>query len=119
MGSVAFQRTSDGKYGGIRKGGLRSFRSEDRLHQRSAPNVRGLRLRGDGCGGATIPDIGILASTDILAIDQASIDLVWAKPENEKHDLVERIESRHGLRQLSYMKELGMGTDQYRIIRVD
>ena len=67
----------------------------------------------------TIPDIGILASTDILAIDQASIDLVWAKPENEKHDLVERIESRHGLRQLSYMKELGMGTDKYRIIRVD
>ncbi len=67
----------------------------------------------------TIPDIGILASTDILAIDQASIDLVWAKPENEKHDLVERIESHRGLRQLSYMKELGMGTDKYRIIRVD
>ena len=44
---------------------------------------------------------------------------MWAKPENEKHDLVERIESRHGLRQLSYMKELGMGMDKYRIIRVD
>ena len=74
---------------------------------------------GTSAAEPTIPDIGILASTDILAIDQASIDMVWAKPENEKHDLVERIESRHGLRQLSYMKELGMGTDKYRIIRVD
>ena len=74
---------------------------------------------GTAAAEPTIPDIGILASTDILAIDQASIDMVWAKPENEKHDLVERIESRHGLRQLSYMKELGMGTDKYRIIRVD
>ena len=74
---------------------------------------------GTAAAEPTIPDIGILASTDILAIDQASIDLVWAKPENEKHDLVERIESRRGLRQLSYMKELGMGTDKYRIIRVD
>ena len=62
-------------------------------------------------------DIGILASTDLLAIDQASIDLVYAAPKN--HDLVERIESRHGLRQLSYMKELKMGNDQYELISID
>lgn len=37
----------------------------------------------------TIPNIGILASTDLLAIDQASIDLVYAQPNNQ--DLVERI----------------------------
>lgn len=65
------------------------------------------------------PDIGILASTDILAIDQASVDLVYAlRPEDHK-DLVERIESRHGLRQLTYMKELGMGNDRYTLIDVD
>lgn len=64
----------------------------------------------------TIPDIGILASTDILAIDQASVDLVYGRPEKERRDLVERIESRHGLRQLSYMKELGMGNDKYELI---
>lgn len=64
----------------------------------------------------TTPDIGILASTDILAIDQASVDLVYALPEKQRHDLVERIESRGGLRQLSYMKELGMGHDQYELI---
>ena len=40
------------------------------------------------------------------------------KPE-ENHDLVERIESRHGLRQLSYMKELGMGNDRYVLIDLD
>ena len=66
-----------------------------------------------------IPDIGILASTDILAIDQASVDMVYAKPENEKHGLVERIESRHGLHQLDAMRKLKMGNDQYELISID
>lgn len=65
------------------------------------------------------PDIGILASTDILAIDQASVDLVYALRPKDHKDLVERIESRHGLRQLTYMKELGMGNDRYTLIDVD
>lgn len=64
----------------------------------------------------TIPDIGMLASADLLAIDQASIDLVYAKPERDRHDLVERIESREGLRQLSYMQELKMGNARYKIL---
>ena len=53
---------------------------------------------GVGAAEPTIPDIGIVASTDLLAVDQASIDLVYARPQTENHDLVERIESRHGLR---------------------
>ena len=65
------------------------------------------------------PNVGILSSTDILALDQACIDLVYAMTEAEHHDLVERIESRHGLRQLSYMKELGMGNDRYVLIDLD
>lgn len=65
------------------------------------------------------PNIGILASRDILAADQASVDLVYALKESDRHDLVERIESRHGLRQLSYMKELGMGCDRYRLLDID
>ncbi len=65
------------------------------------------------------PNVGILSSTDILAIDQACIDLVYAMTEAEHHDLVERIETRHGLRQLSYMKELGMGNDRYVLIDLD
>ena len=65
------------------------------------------------------PDIGIVASLDILAADQASIDLVYALKDQDKKCLVERIESRHGLRQLSYMKEMGMGNDRYVLIDID
>ena len=75
------------------------------------------------CAGAraaepTIGDIGILASTDILAIDQASVDLVYNKPGGDNKDLIERIESREGLRQLSYMRELKMGNPNYELINV-
>lgn len=75
----------------------------------------------EGVGAAPVvtPNIGILASLDILAVDQASVDLVYALGEHDRHALVERIESRHGLRQLSYMKELGMGNDKYRLIDLD
>ena len=45
-------------------------------------------------------NLGILASSDILAVEQASIDMVYKLPEAELHDLKERIESRQGLRQL-------------------
>ena len=51
----------------------------------------------------TIADIGICASTDILAIDQACCDLVYSALHGK--DLIERIETRQGLRQLSAMKE--------------
>lgn len=63
-------------------------------------------------------DLGIIASTDLLAVEQASIDMVYKLPEAELHDLRERIESRKGLRQLSYMKELKMGNDTYELITV-
>lgn len=65
------------------------------------------------------PNVGILGSLDILAVDKACIDIVYAMREDEHHDLVERIETRHGLRQLSYMKELGMGSDQYILVDLD
>ncbi len=64
----------------------------------------------------TCDDIGILGSTDILAIDKASVDLVYALPEEQRRDMVERIESRSGLHQLEYMKTLRMGNDQYELI---
>lgn len=65
----------------------------------------------------TIPDIGILASTDLLAIDQASVDLVFNHESNK--DLVERMTSRHGLRQLSGMAEKKMGNPQYELITIE
>lgn len=63
-----------------------------------------------------LPDLGILASTDILAVDQAAVDMIYALPKDVRAHMVERIESRSGLRQLSYMKEMGMGTDKYDLI---
>ena len=73
---------------------------------------------GRSAAEPTIGDIGILASTDILAIDQASVDLVYNKPGGDNKDLIERIESREGLRQLSYMRELKMGNPNYELINV-
>ena len=65
------------------------------------------------------PDIGIVASLDILAADSACVDLIYALPGDSGKAMIERIESRHGLRQLSYMKELGMGHDRYVLIDID
>lgn len=65
------------------------------------------------------PNVGILASTDICAIDTACVDLVYAMKEEDRKALVERMESRHGLRQLTYMHELGMGNNRYKLIDID
>lgn len=75
----------------------------------------------EGCAAMPVvtPNIGLVASTDILAADQASMDLVYALDETDHADLVERIQSRHGHRQLSYMKELGMGNDRYILVDID
>ena len=76
----------------------------------------------EGCLAEQVvtPNIGILASTDILAVDQACVDLIYAL--DEKTDgaaMRERIESRHGHRQLSYMQELEMGNRKYLLLDVD
>ena len=56
----------------------------------------------EGVGAAPVvtPNIGIVASTDILAADQASVDLVYALKDSDHKDLVERIESRTSPAQL-------------------
>ena len=74
---------------------------------------------GVGAAPVTTPNVGILGSVDILAADQASVDMIAAMAPNFRHDLIERIQTRHGYRQLSYMKELGMGNDRYILIDID
>ena len=74
---------------------------------------------GTAAAPVVTPNVGILASLDILAIDQACVDLVYAMKEEDRHALVERMETRHGLRQLTYMKELHMGNDKYKLIDID
>lgn len=65
-----------------------------------------------------VPDIGIFASLDLLAVEQASVDAVYDLGEASA-PLRERIESRHGLRQLSAMREIGLGSENYEIVDLD
>ena len=65
----------------------------------------------------TMADLGIAVSTDILAVDQACCDMVFAA--HDSHDMKERIETRHGLRQLSAMAEAKLGNPQYELIEID
>ncbi|MGL4987038.1 MAG: DUF362 domain-containing protein [Treponemataceae bacterium] len=58
-------------------------------------------------------DIGILASTDPLALDQACIDLVYKAKDN--NSLKERIESRNGLHTLSHGEKIGLGSRTYKL----
>ena len=65
------------------------------------------------------PNVSTFASTDIVAIDQASVDMVCVMKPEESRDLTERMTSRHGLRHVSYMKALGIGHDRYVLIDLD
>ena len=62
-------------------------------------------------------DIGILASTDPLAIDQAAIDLVYAMPDSGS--LIERIESRNGLHTLDAAEAVGLGSRAYNLVVIE
>ncbi|MDR1026864.1 MAG: DUF362 domain-containing protein [Rickettsiales bacterium] len=73
---------------------------------------------GVGAAPVKASDIGILASLDIVAIDRASVDLVYKLPEAEQHDLRERFESRDGLHQFAAMKALGLGSTDYELIEI-
>lgn len=61
-------------------------------------------------------DIGILASTDPVALDQACIDLVYAAPDSKS--LIDRIESRNGLLTLEHAEKIGLGSREYRLVSI-
>lgn len=62
-------------------------------------------------------DIGILASMDPVALDQACIDLVYAAPDGDS--FVQRIESRNGLLTLEHAEEIGLGSRTYELVSLD
>ena len=62
-------------------------------------------------------DIGILASTDPVALDQACIDLVYAAPDGES--LINRIESRNGIHTLEHAEQIGLGKRSYVLTSID
>ena len=74
---------------------------------------------GTSASPVVTPDIGILASRDIVALDQACVDLIFEMGEKYNKNFVERMTSRHAFRQLSYMQELGMGNVKYKLLDID
>ena len=64
----------------------------------------------------TMADIGILASLDPVALDRACVDLVYAAPDGA--DLVERIESRDGLRVFDHAVDIGLGSTDYELVEI-
>ena len=76
----------------------------------------------DCCAKAEDPkvrDIGILSSLDPVALDQACLDLVYQCEDPGKKDLIERIESRHGIHTIEAAAALGIGSREYELIDVD
>ena len=64
-------------------------------------------------------DIGILASLDPVALDKACTDLVRASDDHGKVHFIERIDSRHGMHTLDYGEQIGLGSQQYQLVRLD
>ena len=64
-------------------------------------------------------DIGILASTDPVALDQACLDLIYEQKDGDGASLVERIESRNGLHTLEHAEEIGLGSREYQLVSID
>ena len=62
-------------------------------------------------------DIGILASTDPVALDQACIDLVYQAPDSAS--LVARIERQNGIHTLEHAEEIGLGSRTYELVNID
>lgn len=63
-------------------------------------------------------DIGIFASTDPVAVDQACVDAVYRSPDEGKKDLIKRIESRNGIHTIEVAETLGLGSREYKIVEI-
>ena len=69
-----------------------------------------------------LKDVGILASTDPVALDQACLDIVFnIKPSegNDNGPLLERIASKHGTHIVEYAEQIGLGSKQYELVNID
>ena len=76
----------------------------------------------DCCAKAEDPcmkDIGILASTDPVAIDKACIDLIYNSSDEGKKHFIERVESRNGLHTIEAACALGVGSTEYELIEIN
>ena len=84
--------------------------------------MKNMSVDCDCCAVAEDPciaDIGILVSTDPIAIDQACVDLVYACSDPGKPHLIERIESRNGIHTIEAAAALGYGSREYKLVNVE
>ena len=84
--------------------------------------MKNISVDCDCDGNASDPcmkDIGILASLDPVAIDQACLDLVYNSNDPGRDKLIERIESRHGVHTIEAAYDLGVGNREYELIDLD
>jgi len=84
--------------------------------------MKNMSVDCDCCAVAEDPcmgDIGILVSLDPIAIDQACLDLVYASDDPGRDHLIERIESRTGVRTIEAAAALGYGSREYELVNVD
>lgn len=84
--------------------------------------MKNMSVDCDCCAVAEDPcmkDIGILISTDPIAIDQACLDLVYASDDPGKEHLIERIESRNGVHTIEAAEALGYGSRGYELIEIE
>lgn len=84
--------------------------------------MKNISVDCDCDGNASAPcmkDMGILASTDPIAVDQACLDMVYNSTDPGKDKLIERIESRHGVHTIEAADKLGFGTREYELIDLD
>ena len=97
------------------------------IHDRFAGKVayinvmKNMSVDCDCCAVAADPkigDIGILASLDPVAVDQACLDLVYQSDDPGKGDLIERIESLHGVHTVEAAADLGMGSREYELVEL-
>lgn len=84
--------------------------------------MKNLSVDCDCCAVAEDPcmqDVGVLASLDPIAIDQACIDLVYNSNDSGKNHFIERVERQNGIHTIESAEELGFGTREYELINVD
>ncbi len=84
--------------------------------------MKNISVDCDCNGHASAPcmkDIGILASLDPVAVDQACLDLVYNSEDPGKDELIERIESLHGVHTIEAAAELNVGSREYELIDLD
>lgn len=84
--------------------------------------MKNISVDCDCDGNAKAPcmkDMGILASVDPIAVDQACLDLVYGSDDPGKEKLIQRIESLHGVHTVEAADELGFGTREYELISID